>query len=426
MSQIRAQPPHCSHRSTLPPALSFGAHDGQEGAEEQTGLLRHSRGSGPTKRVARRAGDPIECRPAAAHSVELGQWKQANPELARDCRQAAEALSQVQVEFLGTMTREIAEIQCADGRRIHAQRIRRSLRPTPGASERRVADFGATFEHAESDELLAASANVSLLCSERLREAVPNELPHRRSRWALVMPYVAVFSFLCLLFWLAPSPQPLALHCSSTLSKSRLPTACDCTVAGAAARPLAQWRSIRPLTSGCVCTARAAISIRRRPWPALRRVDRGRAAALRANARGHDLVCTGPSAMVACGRGRRSNASRKRPWISPPGSPCSAKADFRGLAFWDTVWAHQGHLHAGCIGCAAGRGTRGRVAAASVIRLFLHHAAGRRFSPHARRGSARRCGPARRIDEGDVSAAVLCDRRRLRRPLRPGRGAMTC
>jgi hypothetical protein len=40
---------------------------------------------------------------------ELGQWKQANPELARSCRIAAEALSQVQVEFLKNMTREISD-----------------------------------------------------------------------------------------------------------------------------------------------------------------------------------------------------------------------------------------------------------------------------------------------------------------------------
>jgi hypothetical protein len=42
-------------------------------------------------------------------AVELGQWKQANPELARNCRVAAEALSQVQVEFLNSMTNEINE-----------------------------------------------------------------------------------------------------------------------------------------------------------------------------------------------------------------------------------------------------------------------------------------------------------------------------
>ena len=40
---------------------------------------------------------------------ELAQWKQANPQLARSCRLAAEALSQVQVEFLGNMTRDICD-----------------------------------------------------------------------------------------------------------------------------------------------------------------------------------------------------------------------------------------------------------------------------------------------------------------------------
>ena len=40
---------------------------------------------------------------------ELGQWKAANPVLARRCRTAAEAISQVQTEFLQTMTAEINE-----------------------------------------------------------------------------------------------------------------------------------------------------------------------------------------------------------------------------------------------------------------------------------------------------------------------------
>jgi hypothetical protein len=38
---------------------------------------------------------------------ELGQWKQANPRLARSCRAAAEALGKVQTEFLDSLTREI-------------------------------------------------------------------------------------------------------------------------------------------------------------------------------------------------------------------------------------------------------------------------------------------------------------------------------
>lgn len=40
---------------------------------------------------------------------ELGQWKQANPELADSCRVAAETLSRVQTQFLDNLTREIAD-----------------------------------------------------------------------------------------------------------------------------------------------------------------------------------------------------------------------------------------------------------------------------------------------------------------------------
>lgn len=40
---------------------------------------------------------------------ELGQWKQANPGLARKCRKAAEALSKVQTEFLANLTEEIRD-----------------------------------------------------------------------------------------------------------------------------------------------------------------------------------------------------------------------------------------------------------------------------------------------------------------------------
>jgi len=38
---------------------------------------------------------------------ELGQWKQQNPELARNCRLAAEALSRVQAQFLDNLTEEV-------------------------------------------------------------------------------------------------------------------------------------------------------------------------------------------------------------------------------------------------------------------------------------------------------------------------------
>jgi hypothetical protein len=42
-------------------------------------------------------------------ATELGQWKQANPELARRCRTAAEVLARVQNEFLRNLTEEVAD-----------------------------------------------------------------------------------------------------------------------------------------------------------------------------------------------------------------------------------------------------------------------------------------------------------------------------
>lgn len=42
-------------------------------------------------------------------ATELGQWKQANPHLARNCRLAAEALGKVQTEFLDSLTREVTD-----------------------------------------------------------------------------------------------------------------------------------------------------------------------------------------------------------------------------------------------------------------------------------------------------------------------------
>ncbi|MCC9602850.1 hypothetical protein LOC67_20050 [Stieleria sp. JC731] len=42
-------------------------------------------------------------------ATELQQWKDANPELARSCRTAAETLSRVQTRFLDSLTEEIAD-----------------------------------------------------------------------------------------------------------------------------------------------------------------------------------------------------------------------------------------------------------------------------------------------------------------------------
>ncbi len=42
-------------------------------------------------------------------ATELGQWKQANPDLARACRMAAESLGKIQTEYLETLTEEIGD-----------------------------------------------------------------------------------------------------------------------------------------------------------------------------------------------------------------------------------------------------------------------------------------------------------------------------
>jgi hypothetical protein len=83
--------------------------EAHETAEEQVGLLRsilaaQDRQNELLEELVNQLGAAQRQR-----NVELNQWKHANPDLARGCRAAAEALSQVQIEFLGTMTREIAE-----------------------------------------------------------------------------------------------------------------------------------------------------------------------------------------------------------------------------------------------------------------------------------------------------------------------------
>jgi len=83
--------------------------DGNQDSQVQVGLLRamlaaQDRQNELLEELVNQLGTAQKQR-----SVELGQWKQANPELAGRCRQAAETLSQVQVEFLDGMTNEINE-----------------------------------------------------------------------------------------------------------------------------------------------------------------------------------------------------------------------------------------------------------------------------------------------------------------------------
>ena len=109
-----------SHDSRPTPALftqvdiTAGAQvdrprEASESGSEQTGLLRNILAA--QDRQNELLEELVNQMSAAQRqrNQELAQWKQANPDLARNCRLAAEALSQVQVEFLGTMTEEIRD-----------------------------------------------------------------------------------------------------------------------------------------------------------------------------------------------------------------------------------------------------------------------------------------------------------------------------
>jgi hypothetical protein len=94
-SQVDIAP---SSHSTLPP-ISV--------ADEQTRLLRD------ILTAQDRQNELLEelvnqlCATQRQRTTELGQWKQANPRLAKGCRMAAEALSKVQAEFLEALTDEV-------------------------------------------------------------------------------------------------------------------------------------------------------------------------------------------------------------------------------------------------------------------------------------------------------------------------------
>jgi hypothetical protein len=54
--------------------------------------------------------EEISSHMTAAHKQrqqELGQWKEANPDLSKSCRVAAETLAKVQTQFLETITQEV-------------------------------------------------------------------------------------------------------------------------------------------------------------------------------------------------------------------------------------------------------------------------------------------------------------------------------
>lgn len=85
----------------------------QDRHQEQTDLLRDILSSQDRTNELLEELLAVTAGAQKQRASELNQWKQANAPLARTCREAAEGLSRVQVEFLRKMTDEIND--SADG-----------------------------------------------------------------------------------------------------------------------------------------------------------------------------------------------------------------------------------------------------------------------------------------------------------------------
>jgi hypothetical protein len=108
MTDKRRPRPPLYHQIDVSQELPLSARaEGADGRNEQTELLREivaaqDRQNELLEELVGQLGAAQRQR-----ATELGQWKQANPQLARYCRMAAEALGRVQTEFLASLTQEI-------------------------------------------------------------------------------------------------------------------------------------------------------------------------------------------------------------------------------------------------------------------------------------------------------------------------------
>lgn len=78
-------------------------------SEEQTRLLRQMAGLMEKQNTVLEELLAQTTASQKQRANELNQWKQANPDLARSCRMAADALGKVQANFLDQLTREVVE-----------------------------------------------------------------------------------------------------------------------------------------------------------------------------------------------------------------------------------------------------------------------------------------------------------------------------
>ncbi len=105
--QQRTHPPIFSQIDVSPTAYPAAASAGRQDVE-QTRLLREILAAQDRQNelLEEMIGQFNTTQKQRAN--ELGQWKQANPHLARSCRVAAEALGKVQTEFLESLTAEVS------------------------------------------------------------------------------------------------------------------------------------------------------------------------------------------------------------------------------------------------------------------------------------------------------------------------------
>ena len=94
-------------RIDVSPGSHQGESDNNNPNQEVVELLRHLvMGQDRQNELLEELVDQMSAA-QRQRAAELGQWKEANPVLARRCRSAAESLSQVQTEFLENLTQEI-------------------------------------------------------------------------------------------------------------------------------------------------------------------------------------------------------------------------------------------------------------------------------------------------------------------------------
>lgn len=107
MHDRTSSPPLFTQVDISPTTLSTTSSTSNE--TEQTRLLRdilsaQDRQNELLEELVNQLSGPIKQR-----NQELGQWRNANPHLAQQCRAAAEALSRIQSEFLQSLTDEVNE-----------------------------------------------------------------------------------------------------------------------------------------------------------------------------------------------------------------------------------------------------------------------------------------------------------------------------